>query len=85
MAVCFDHADSFELDNFDQNSHLIFWLKVNKDTVFEASILEYDRYEPPPGARSCLRDRTGPENQHLPCRSRAVSDFEAYGNIQKCF
>ena len=53
MAVCFDHADSFELDRFDQKFHLIFWLKVNNDTVFEASILEYDRYEPPLGARSC--------------------------------
>ena len=46
MAVCFNHADSFGLDHFDQNFHLIFWLKVNNDTVFEASILEYDRYEP---------------------------------------
>ena len=44
MAV---HADSFELDHFDQNLHLIFWLKVNNDTVFEAGILEHDRYEPP--------------------------------------
>ena len=55
MAVCFNHADSFSLDHFDQNFHLIFWLKVNNDTVFEASILEYDRYEPPLGARSCHR------------------------------
>ena len=55
MGVCSDHADSFELDHFDQNVHLIFWLKVNNDTVFEASILEYDVYEPPPGARSFLR------------------------------
>ena len=55
MTVCFNHADSFELDHFDQNFHLIFWLKVNNNTVLEASILEYDRYEPPPGARSCLR------------------------------
>ena len=54
MAVCFSHADSFELDHFDQNFHLIFWLsKVNKDTVSEASTLEYDRYEPRLGARSC--------------------------------
>ena len=30
-----------------------FWLKVNNDTVFEAIVLEYDRYEPPLGARSC--------------------------------
>ena len=51
MAVWFDHADSFKLDHFDQNFHLIFWLKVKNNTVFEASILEYDRYEPPLGAR----------------------------------
>ena len=37
------------LDHFDQNFHLSFWQKVNNDTVFEASILEYERYE---GARS---------------------------------
>ena len=55
MAVCFNHADSFSLDHFDQNFHVIFWLKLNNDTVFEASILEYDRYEPPLGARSCHR------------------------------
>ena len=36
MAVCFDHADSFELDHFDQYFCLIFWLKVNNDTFFEA-------------------------------------------------
>ena len=46
MAVCSDHEDSFELDHFAQNFHLIFWLKVNNDRVFEASIVEYDRYEP---------------------------------------
>ena len=46
-AVCFDHADSFELDHFDQYFHLIFWLKVNNDTVFEAIVLVYNRYEPP--------------------------------------
>ena len=46
MAVCFNHADSFELDHFDQSFQLIFWLKVNKDTFSEASILEYERYEP---------------------------------------
>ena len=46
MDVCFNHADSFEIDHFDQHFHLIFWLKVNNDTVFEVSILEYDRYEP---------------------------------------
>ena len=40
MAVDFDYADSFELDHFDQYIHLIFWMKVNKDTVFEASVLE---------------------------------------------
>ena len=39
MAVCFNHADSFELDHFDHNVQLNFWLKVNKDTVSEASIL----------------------------------------------
>ena len=55
MAVCLNHADSFEIDHFDQNFHLIFWLKVNNDTVFEACILEYDRYEPRLGARSCQR------------------------------
>ena len=55
MGVCFDHADSFEIDHFDQNFQFIFWLKVNKDTVSEASILEYDRYEPRLGARSCHR------------------------------
>ena len=55
MAVCFNHAVLFSLDHFDQNFHPIFWLKVNNDTVFEASILEYDRYEPPLGARSCHR------------------------------
>ena len=55
MGVCFDHADSFEIDHFDQYFHLIFWLKVNNDTVFEAIVLEYDRYESPLGARSCHR------------------------------
>ena len=62
MAVCFDHADSFELDHFDQNLHLIFWQKVNNDTVFKASILEYDIYEPHLGASHVTRtlnsDRT---------------------------
>ena len=53
MGVCFDHADSFEIDHFDQYFHLIFWLKVNNDTVFEAIVLEYDRYESPLGARTC--------------------------------
>ena len=51
----FNHADSIGLDHFDQDFHLIFWLKVNNDTVSEASILEYDRYEPLLGARSCHR------------------------------
>ena len=55
MDVCFNHADSFEIDRFDQNFHLILWLKVNKDTVIEVCILEYDRYEPRLGARSCHR------------------------------
>ena len=50
MGVYFDHADSFD---FDQYFHLILWLKVNNDTVSEAIVLEYDRYEPPLGARSC--------------------------------
>ena len=53
MAVCFRHADSFEIDHFDQSFHIIFWLKVNNDVVFEAIFLEYDRYEPSLGARSC--------------------------------
>ena len=53
MGVCFDHADSFEIDHFEQYFHLIFWLKVNNDTVFEAIEFEYDRYESPLGARSC--------------------------------
>ena len=54
MSVCFDHADSFEIDHFDQYFHLIFWLKVvNNDTVFEAIVLAYDRYESPLGGRSC--------------------------------
>ena len=52
MAISFDHADSFEIDHFDKNFHLIFWMKVNNDVVFEAIVLEYDRYEPPLGARS---------------------------------
>ena len=55
MAVCLNHADSFELNHFGQNFQLIFWLKVNKVTVSEASILEYDVYEPRLGARSCHR------------------------------
>ena len=55
MAFCFNHADSFEIDHLNQNFHLIFWLKVNNDTDFEACILEYDRYEPRLGARSCHR------------------------------
>ena len=55
MAICFDHADSFEIDHFDKNFHLIFWLKVNNVVVFEAIGLEYDRYEPPLGARSYHR------------------------------
>ena len=52
MGVCFDHADSFEIDHFDQYFHLILWLKVTDDTVFEVIVLEYDRYESPLGARS---------------------------------
>ena len=68
MGVCFDHADSFEIDHFDQYVHLIFWLKVNNDKVFEAIVLEYDRYESPLGARSWRtevpRIMTEPENQH---------------------
>ena len=28
---------------------------------------------------------TGLENQHLLLKPRAVSNLEAYGNIQKCF
>ena len=53
MGVCFDHADSFEIDHFDKYFHLVFWLKVNDDTVFEAIVLGYDRYQPLLGARSC--------------------------------
>ena len=53
MGVSFDHEDSFEIVHFDQDFHLIFWLKVNNDTVFEAIVLEYDRYESTLGARSC--------------------------------
>ena len=49
--VRFDHADSFEIDHFDTYL-LIFWPKVNNGAVFEAIVLEYDRYEPPLGARS---------------------------------
>ena len=87
MAVCSDHADSFELDHFDQNFHLIFWQKVNNDTVFEVSILEYHRYEPSPGARSCLRYLEFWQDLKISIYyvPRAVSNFEAYGNIQKCF
>ena len=55
MAVCLNHADSFGQDHFDQNFQLIFWLEIDNDTVFKASILEYDRCEPPLGARSCHR------------------------------
>ena len=40
----FDHAGFVELENVTIIS--IFWLKVNNDAVFEASVLEYDRYEP---------------------------------------
>ena len=79
MAVCFNHADYFEIDHFDQNFHLIFWLKVNNDTVFEACILEYDRYEPRLDASLCLdilpknethpdmffKGATLPQNSHL--------------------
>ena len=53
MAVCFSHADFLDIDHFDQNFHIMFWLKVNEDTISEASVLEYDRYEPRLGARSC--------------------------------
>ena len=52
MAICSDHADSFKINHFDWNLHLIFYMKVNNDVVFEAIVLEYDRYEPPLGARS---------------------------------
>ena len=55
MTVCFNHADSFGLDHFDQNFHLIILLKVNNYTVIEATILEYDRYGPPLGASPCHR------------------------------
>ena len=55
MAVCFDHAGSLELDYFHQYFHLFFWLRVNNDTVFEATVLENTKYEPPVGVRSCHR------------------------------
>ena len=55
LTVSFYHADSFELDHFDQYFHLIVWLKVNNDTVSEASILEYDKHEHPLGLRSFHR------------------------------
>ena len=55
MAICFGHPDSFKLDQIDQYFHLILWLKVNNDTVVEASVLEYDRYKPPLGPRPCHR------------------------------
>ena len=77
MAVCFDpcDADSFELDYFDQYFHLILWLKVNNDTVFEASVLEYDRYESMYKViimSQVPRIVTGPKNQHFLCKPRAV-------------
>ena len=53
LTVCFDHAYSFE--HFDHYFHLIFCLKLNKDTAFEASVLAYDRYKPPLGLWSCHR------------------------------
>ena len=55
IAVCSNLADSFELDHFDKYFHLSFWLKVNSVTVYEAILLEYNRYEPPLGKRSCHR------------------------------
>ena len=48
LTVCFDHSHSYELDHFDTNFHLIFWLKVINDTVFEASVMQFDIYEHPP-------------------------------------
>ena len=69
MAVWFDHADSFELDHFDQYFHLIFWLKVNNDTVLEATVLVYARYEP----------SINYVNHVL------LVFESYYGNIQKCF
>ena len=41
LAVCFERSDSFELDHFHQYFHLIFCLKLNNDTVSDASVLEY--------------------------------------------
>ena len=55
LAVGNDHADTFDLEHFDQYFHLIVWLKVNNDTVSEASILEYDKHEHPLGLRSFHR------------------------------
>ena len=53
MGLCFDHADVFEIDHFDQYFQFIFWLKVNENMSFEVIVLRYDRYESPLGARSC--------------------------------
>ena len=54
LAVCFDSVDSLELGISDHYFHLMFWLKVNT-AVFEASVLEYDRYEPHLGPRRSQR------------------------------
>ena len=90
LGVVGDPSLWFDLNYFDQNFHLIFWLKVNNDTVFETSILEYDRSVIWTPSRCKVMSQipwilTGPENQHLLCKPHAVSNFEAYGNIQKCF
>ena len=53
-AVCLGHADSLVLDHFDQHFYLIF-LAESEYTVSEVSVLEFDRYEPPQGLRSCHR------------------------------
>ena len=51
---------------------------MNNDTVFEASVLEYDRYEPPVGPRSCHSHSQVPRmvtetvNRHLLHKSSSV-------------
>ena len=55
MAVCFNLQIHSAKTILTKIFISFFWLKLNNDTVLEASILEYDRYEPPLGARSCHR------------------------------
>ena len=54
LCIYTSHSYTTNLTNhFDQCLHLIPRQKVNNDTVFEAIVLEYDKYETPPGPRSC--------------------------------